>query len=293
MLLRQIQHFQAIIENNSFTEAAVQCHISQSAISQSIKTLEDELGVKLMNRKNRGFELTEAGRYFYKKSLGITAQLDKLCEETKNIANQRHTVLSVGCLSTYAGEEFNNAVARFAEKYPAVELNVVGGTHEELYDGLQTDQIDLALSDQRRAFADTYENVILKEAVCYIEIATFNPLSKKDAVNIEDLKNTSCILVAPEKQQEEEMRYYHDIIGFQGEFRYASTLQQAHTMVVANKGVMPLEGGDHENWFGASMKRVPLLRDGQPVKRKYCAFWKKNNSGYYVEEFADILEGMF
>lgn len=293
MLLRQIQHFQSAVKNHSFTIAAEQCHISQSAISQSIKSLEDELGIKLLLRKNRGFELTDAGKYFYEKSLGITDQLDQLCQKTRNIASHHPAALSVGCLSAYAGDEFNNAIGKFAEKYPAVELNVVTGSHEELYEGLQTDRIDLALSDQRRAFADTYENIILKESVCYVEIATFNSMSKMDSINVEDLKDTSCILVASKEQQEEEMKYYRDIIGFHGNYLYASTLQQAHTMVVANKGVMPIEGGEHENWFGASMKRLPLYREGKPVKRKYCAFWKKNNSGYYVEEFAEILQSMF
>ena len=71
MMLRQIQHFQAIVQENSFTEAAEHCHISQSGISQSIKSLEDELGAQLIIRRNRSFELTEAGKYFYKKSLVI------------------------------------------------------------------------------------------------------------------------------------------------------------------------------------------------------------------------------
>ena len=69
MMLRQIQHFQTVVQENSFTEAAEICHISQSGISQSIKALEEEMGVQLMIRKNRRFELTEAGEYFYKKSL--------------------------------------------------------------------------------------------------------------------------------------------------------------------------------------------------------------------------------
>lgn len=85
MMLRQIRHFQTIVQENSFTEAAELCHISQSGISQSIKALEDEIGVKLITRKNRGFELTEAGEHFYKKSLVITADLEQLCRETVRI----------------------------------------------------------------------------------------------------------------------------------------------------------------------------------------------------------------
>lgn len=46
-------------------------------------------------------------------------------------------------------------------------------------------------------------------------------------------------------------------------------------------------------FFGATLKRVPLMRDGVQIKRNYCAFWKKDNSGYYVEEFAEILKSMY
>ena len=61
MLLRQIEYFQAVVEQNSFTAAAEQCNISQSAISQQIQALEAELGVKLLERVKRRFTLTPAG----------------------------------------------------------------------------------------------------------------------------------------------------------------------------------------------------------------------------------------
>ncbi len=293
ILLRQIQHFQAIVEENSFTEAAERCFISQSGISQSIKSLEKEIGAQLLIRKNRSFELTEAGKHFYRKSLVITADLDQLVKETARIANKDAATLSLGCLSTYSGDEFNSAIALFAEKFPTVELKVTGGNHEDLYEGLVSESMDLVLNDQRRAFSDIYNNLILKETICYVEMGTYNPLSKLDTVDVEDLKNTPCILVATETQQDEERRFYRDIIGFQGDFLFAKTLQEARVMVVANRGVMPVEGFDKDAWFGASMKRLPLTRNGKMVKRTYCAFWKKDNSGCYVEAFADILKSMF
>ena len=156
MMLRQIQHFQTIVQKNSFTEAAELCHISQSGISQSIKTLEDEIGAKLLIRKNRKFELTEAGEHFYKKSLVITADLEQLCRETVRIDRKDAAELSLGVLSTYSGDEFNRAIATFSEKHPTVELTVTSGNHEDLYDGLRFGKIDLALNDQRRAFSDAY-----------------------------------------------------------------------------------------------------------------------------------------
>lgn len=293
MLLRQIQHFQAVVQENSFTEAAESCHISQSGISQSIKALEDEIGVKLIIRRNRSFELTEAGEHFYKKSLVLTADLEQLCRETVRIDRKDISELRLGVLSTYSSDEFNRAIAAFSEKHPEVDLSVISGNHEDLYNALRFGRADLVLNDQRRAFSDEYENLILAETVCYVEMASHNPLARLDAVSVEELKNTPCILVASEKQQEEEQRFYRDIIGLKGEMLFAGTLQEARVMVVSNRGIMPVEGPVGDTYFGAAMKRMPLLRGDTEIKRTYCAFWKKDNSGYYVEEFAEILKYMF
>ena len=80
MLFRQMQYFISIVKNNSFTEAAEENYISQSAISQAIKSLEDELGVTLLKKKNRGFTLTNAGEYFYKQSLLMVDEVANVAE---------------------------------------------------------------------------------------------------------------------------------------------------------------------------------------------------------------------
>lgn len=79
MLLRQIKYFVTVVDTGSFTEAAEECFISQSAISQQILSLEKELGVQLfLVRSTRRFTLTEPGKYLYshgKKLLGETEKL--------------------------------------------------------------------------------------------------------------------------------------------------------------------------------------------------------------------------
>ena len=57
-MLKQIKYFQAVVRAGSFSEAAEQCYISQSAISQQVRALERELGVMLLKRENRRFSLT-------------------------------------------------------------------------------------------------------------------------------------------------------------------------------------------------------------------------------------------
>lgn len=95
-MLKQIKYFQAVVRCGSFTEAAHECYISQSAISQQIQALEHELDVKLLERGNRKFTVTPPGEHFYKKSLILTADFEKLCRETSQIAHGKDARICVG-----------------------------------------------------------------------------------------------------------------------------------------------------------------------------------------------------
>ena len=97
-MLRQVRYFQAVVRNNSFSEAAEECHISQSAISQQIKALEQELGFSLLERQNRKFVLTPAGEHFYKKSLILIADYEQMCSEAAKIARGDEAILKIGYL---------------------------------------------------------------------------------------------------------------------------------------------------------------------------------------------------
>ena len=289
MLLRQIEYFQAVVENNSFTAAAEQCNISQSAISQQIQALEAELGVKLLERVKRRFTLTEAGELFYKRSVLITADLEQLRRDTLRVGRSGARELNVGVLISYSGEEFNHAIASFTELHPEIGLHVTVGNHEDLFDGLRLNKLDLVLNDQRRAFSDEYVNLILSESRCYVEIAAHNPLSRLDGIDIADLKNIPCILIASPEQQENEQSYYRDIMGFRGEFLFAETAQEAHVLVVSNKGVLPVELSGSEQLSGSAVKRIPLLRGDDQIQRNLCAFRKRENLGRDVVEFERLL----
>ena len=289
MLLRQIEYFQAVVENNSFTAAAEQCNISQSAISQQIQALEAELGVKLLERFKRRFTLTPAGELFYRRSVLITADLEQLRRDTLRVGRVGAIELNVGILISYSGEEFNHAIAAFTELHPEIDLHVTVGNHEDLFDGLRLNRLDLVLNDQRRAFSDEYVNLILAERKCYVEIAAHNPLSRLDGIDIADLKNIPCILIASPEQRENEQNYYRDVVGFRGEFLFAETTQEAHVLVVSNKGVLPVELSGSEQQFGSAVKRVPLLRGDSRIERKLCAFRKRENHGQTVVEFERLL----
>lgn len=293
MLLRQIEYLQAVIENGNFYLAAEQCNVSQSAISQQIKKLEDELGVKLLERHNRTFSLTPAGEHFYRKSLIITGDLKQLVRETKKIADNDHAILRIGYYKGYHGNELSEAIALFSEKYPAVDVEITAGSHEELYHAMENGSVDLAVNDQRRAFSDAYHNEVLTESKIYIELSAKNLLSKLSTLEVEDLKNTSCILVINQAGQKEEQDYYEKIIGLQGDFLFADTVQEARLKIITGQGYMPVDVIGEQIWFDTAVSRIPLVRNQSPVRKTYCAFWRKDNSGYYIEEFAQILKSFF
>ena len=85
-MLKQIRYFQSVVRLGSFTAAAEEHFISQSAISQQIKALEEELGVTLLERKKRSFTLTPAGEFFYKKSLVLVADYDNIVRELQKVS---------------------------------------------------------------------------------------------------------------------------------------------------------------------------------------------------------------
>ena len=107
MLLKQIKYFIAVVDRNSFTEAAEQMYISQSAISQQIQSLEKELGVTLIKRENRKFSLTPAGDYFYRNSKGAVDAIEKVARETVRIGKDSESTLRIGYLRCYSGQELH------------------------------------------------------------------------------------------------------------------------------------------------------------------------------------------
>lgn len=292
-MLRQIRYFQSVVRNNSFSEAAEECHISQSAISQQIKALEKELGFPLLERKNRKFVLTPAGEHFYKKSLVLVADYEQICRESARIAQGEDAVLKIGFLRSYSSPEFRQTLEEFSTRYPGISVRLLYGNHEELFTLLRTGDADLVLNDQRRAFSDEYFNLVLTTSPLYIELSARNPVAALPSVTTQELKNIPCILVTSQEQRDNEKEFYQTVIGIQGEILFAENLEEACMMVLSGQGFLPVEGNSEAMAFGASLRRVPLYRGKEQITRNYCLFWKKENSGYYVETFSDILRPKF
>lgn len=290
MLLRQMRYFAAVVDCGSFTEAAARCYISQSAISQQIRALEQELGTPLIHRENRRFSLTPAGELFYPRCKQLLKEADDLVQEMRSIAAGSGARLRIGYLRCYSGSELSQAVADFSLCCPEVSISTVSGTHEELYELLRTEKADIILSDQRRAFSDVYVNDELMQCGCYAELSIHDPLAAQDKVSVEELRRLPCILIASAQQQDTEQEYYQRTLEFGGSYLFADDLEEGRLMVISGRGFLPVEGVGTLPAENAFIRRLPLYQNGAQIRRNYCAFWKKGRTNAHIETFARTLK---
>lgn len=288
MLLKQMEYFITVVETHSFTEAAQLHYISQSAISQQIKALENELGVQLLKREKRSFTLTEAGNYFYKQAKEIKKNVDSVVQKTREIEEDQN-ILKIGYQRGIDGSEIRQAVLKFNHLYPDVQFEITRGTHEELYHMLLKENNCLVINDQRRKFHDDYVNYHLLHMDVYIEISKNHPLAKKEMIELDELDHETCILVSPVEQREHEREFYENIIGLKCHYLFADDLEQARLLVEMNRGFMPIEHAKKHDHPQNDIVMIPLVKNHKNIQRNYCAFWKKEKTNYYLEEFADIL----
>lgn len=292
MELRQMQYFVSIIDNNSFSVAAEENYISQSAISQQIQLLEKELGYNLLVRKNRKFELTVAGEYFYKESKRILSDIDNLQIKTKILASNDKYTLRVGYLLGYSGNELMNTIIEFKEKYPEVEIELSSNNHEKISDQTLNDNVDLMFGDQRRAFSNLFNNYLVATLNKYILVANYSNLAKKEILTIDDLKNETCIIICSIEQKNAESKYYKDILGFKGNFIYANNLDEAKLLVASNKGFL-LQNIFSQKQIDGGIKEIPYYDSEGHSTTNYYAYWKKSIDNPIISSFAKILKSKF
>ena len=293
MLLKQMKYFMTVVDCHNFTEAAEQCYISQSAISQQIKALEEELGVDLLVRNGRQFSLTSAGEYFYRHGKVLLEEVERLKEETIRRGEDHELNMTVGYPKNFASKELHQAILEFTELYPEVNISIMSGTHEELFEYLIDQQLDIKISEQRRAFHDDYYNYELKHSDCYVEISVKDSLAQKDILTVEDLNTKSCILVVSKGKEESEREFYEKTLGISHRFLYADSLEQARLMVLSHRGYLPVDQIGQLDDVEIGIKRIPLYRDDKPIRRNYFACWSKKKTNYYIEEFAQLLRTLF
>lgn len=123
--LRQLRYFVAVAEEKNFTRAARRVFVTQPALSHQIRRLEEDLGVKLLERSSRHVELTEAGRDLLALARQTLTGLERGVEELRRKAGVGRTVLRVALTEYGNYGPLPEAIRRFAERHPDVRLEQI------------------------------------------------------------------------------------------------------------------------------------------------------------------------
>ena len=286
MMIRQMRYFIAVVETGNFGEAGEACHISQSAVSQQIQALENELGVQLLHRHGRKFDVTPAGRYFYQRAKQQIREMDSLVREVRRIGKGEHQNLRIGVLNGFSNLLMQKAICAFAQDHPNVTLSIRTGTHEEIFQWLIAGQLDLVINDQRRALSDQFFNEFLMEQQVYALLRQDTAEASPAGIELADLKSLLCILVSGPEYRETEVSFWRDVVGIGGDILFTENTDTALMNVSAGIGFLPC---DHDLPSLAGNVRVPVLRNRQPLTRKMFAFWPEEADFSLQGEFAEVL----
>ncbi len=186
MELRQLKYFITSADTLNFTEAARQCFITQSTLSQQIKQLETELGVQLFERIGKRVFLTETGRDFLPYARQTVADAEYGVQRIKDMEELKTGRL---CIGTTFGLSalITDAIARFSEQYPEIHLEVMFLKQDELIEAVRERKVDFALTFEMMEKDDLLtEQPVKTYHLCAI-VSDQNPLAQQATVSLRQL----------------------------------------------------------------------------------------------------------
>lgn len=184
-----------VCETGSFTKAAQQLSLTQPAVSQHIRQLEQELGVKLFHRGGGSLKLTVEGEItirYAKRMIALVHNLERDIQDER----QQLTRIVVGLTHTSESNPVAEALARYCSENHAVKIMLITDTIKNLYAKLRTYEIDLAIVEGPLS-EPGYNSLLLDTDSLVLIVPNDHPLAKQGIVTIEELKNQRLILRLP------------------------------------------------------------------------------------------------
>lgn len=191
--LRQLELFAALSNFTTLSAAAAHLHISESALSQAVTSLEKTVGEQLcVRRKARGLTLTPTGQQFAEQARKIVADTQELVLGTGRGQELRGPV-KLGCYSSFATNVVPELLEGFPKRHPGVRLEIMVGTNEELLAALAAGRLDVALVFDV-SLPVGYRRRKIYATALQVHLPPDHPLAAADAVDLPDLADEPCIL---------------------------------------------------------------------------------------------------
>lgn len=145
LTLRQLRAFAAVAETGSFTAAAQQLHLTQSALSVLVRELEREMGVQLLDRNTRRVQLSEAGREFLPSVHRLLGDLSSAVAGVTDLRDKKKGLLRLAAPQLMACTLMPRVIALYREQYPDVDVRLADTLPEHLLAGVAAGDVELAV----------------------------------------------------------------------------------------------------------------------------------------------------
>ena len=194
MELRQLRYFIAVAEEGNFSRAAERLHVSQPPLSTQIKSLEGELGVRLLERSNRGVSLTAAGTVFFAETRAMLARVEHAKSKALRADRSDIGILSIGFVSIADYGILPPALKNFRSSAPLVEVQLHELTTDAQIRELRAARLDLGIALAPVDEPDLeFERLLREELV--LAAPSGHPATKGDgAIDLRTLSKESFIV---------------------------------------------------------------------------------------------------
>lgn len=192
---RQLKAFLALAEQANFTRAAQQCHLSQSAFSTLIRTLEDGIGVRLFDRDTRKVDLTAEGRLFRGAAQRMVEDLRAALEDLGEHAAGRRGRARVAALPSLAAGWMPGVLGAFQAAHPGIQVEVTDSLSESCVEQVRSGSADFALAAVRAKLPELRTDPFCQDRfhlVCHRD----HPLAQRRRLLLSDLTGEPFIHLA-------------------------------------------------------------------------------------------------
>jgi DNA-binding transcriptional LysR family regulator len=196
MELRYLKYFVTVAERQNFTRAAEELHVAQPAISQQIKSLEDELGVSLLHRTKRSVTLTAAGTAFLSEAKQILAHAELSKQVARRAARGETGSLAIGCVGASVSGFLPELIRSYRKRFPLVRVHLFELMPEQQLHAFARQKIDVGFS---RPLAGTDANNFAQERIyrdrLMLAVPETHALAKAKQVRLEKFAGEDFVML--------------------------------------------------------------------------------------------------
>lgn len=293
MNMDHLKLFVNLAQTLNFSQTSKNMYVSQPAVTQAVNSIEKELGVILFKRTKRSVQLTSSGRLFFAKIQPLLTKYDNAVGETRALSDHEKSAITIDYTGTnYEANMYPKLMIKFNKIHPSVRVYLENHQHNMLKERLLHRDSDIAFITEDGGEYNhnfIFDELIEGTFVCVIPIN--NPLTKKNVIKVDDLKNETIILFeanqCPPKLTEIQTKVKKELPN--ATFMYSSSAVLSHTMIQAGLGVAIMPTFVTLN-NQPDFKVLPMEMD---ATSKYGIAVLKDNTSDIINDFVNCAKAFF